>query len=244
MTGGSLSRSDSTSEWADPIKKNGANVSRRPRKKSHNTGGTPAAGDRAIGGRASGTLRIIGGRFRGRKLIYHGDRRVRPMKDRIRESVFNLLGPAIAGYEALDLFAGTGALGLEALSRGAVRLTAIEQHRPTAKLVEENARLLNVAGDTRVMVADACIWCLTHLRESESPWVIFCSPPYALYRARQEGVTRLVQHVWQLAAPHSLLVVETDHHFHPTELLPAESWDVRVYEPAHIGIVEKGPPTS
>src|SRR5437868_14777408 len=81
-------------------------------------------------------LRIIGGSRRGRKLQYSGDVRTRPMKDRVREAVFNLLGPQIAGSHAIDLFAGTGALGLEAISRGASKATFIERHLPTAKLIE------------------------------------------------------------------------------------------------------------
>ncbi len=77
---------------------------------------------RPAAGRASGRtpqpvagLRIIGGQFRGRRLRYGGDPRTRPMKDRLREAVFNLIGPMVRGTHALDLFAGTGALGLEAL---------------------------------------------------------------------------------------------------------------------------------
>ena len=65
-------------------------------------------------------LRIIGGTFRGRKLEYAGDMRVRPMKDRVRESVFNLVGTDVKGKFVLDLFGGTGAVCLEAISRGAV----------------------------------------------------------------------------------------------------------------------------
>src|SRR6186713_2214397 len=84
-------------------------------------------------------LRIIGGTLRHRKLQYSGDLRTRPMKDRVREAVFNLLGPQIKGTHAIDLFAGTGALGLEAVSRGASRATLIERHLPTAKLIEQNA---------------------------------------------------------------------------------------------------------
>ena len=80
-------------------------------------------------------LRIIGGRFRGRKLAYSGDPRTRPMKDRVREALFNLLGRAVEGKTAIDLFAGTGALAFEALSRGAARAVAIELHRPTARLI-------------------------------------------------------------------------------------------------------------
>ena len=61
-------------------------------------------------GNASATLRIIGGRFRGRKLIHSPQPSLRPMKDRVREAVFNLVGPAIKGTHAIDLFAGTGAI--------------------------------------------------------------------------------------------------------------------------------------
>ena len=68
-------------------------------------------------------LRIVGGKFRGRKLLYAGDDRVRPMKERVREAVFNLLGPAAKKKHAIDLFAGSGALGLEAISRGAAGAT-------------------------------------------------------------------------------------------------------------------------
>ena len=67
------------------------------------------------------TLRIIGGRLRGSVIEYHGDPRTRPMKDRVREAAFNLIGPQVVGTFAIDLFAGTGALAFEALSRGAVR---------------------------------------------------------------------------------------------------------------------------
>ena len=79
-------------------------VRRRP-------GAGPTASDSA--GPIAG-LRIIGGRLRGRKLHYSGDLRTRPMKDRLREAIFNLIGPAIRGKHAVDLFAGTGALALEA----------------------------------------------------------------------------------------------------------------------------------
>ena len=75
--------------------------------------------------------------------------RMRPMKDRVREAIFNLIGPAIRGKHAMDLFAGTGALGLEALSRGADRATFIEQHFPTAKIIRQNIAALGVEGPGR-----------------------------------------------------------------------------------------------
>jgi 16S rRNA (guanine966-N2)-methyltransferase len=80
------------------------------------------------------------------------------MKDRLREALFNILGPAVQGKHALDLFAGTGALGIEALSRGALRATLIEQHRPTAALVRQNLVELGVAEKAEVVVGNVFIW--------------------------------------------------------------------------------------
>src|SRR5258708_31844271 len=96
-------------------------------------------------------VRIIGGTFRGRKLEYHGDPLVRPMKHRTRESLFNLISTECAGYHAIDLFAGTGALGLEALSRGAASATFIEKHVPSARIVEENIRSLGVGDRAKLL---------------------------------------------------------------------------------------------
>src|SRR6478735_6302833 len=83
-------------------------------------------------------LRIIGGSLRGRKIEYSGDARTRPMKDRVREAVFNLLGYSVEGTHVIDLFAGTGAMAIEAISRGATKAICIERHYPTAKLIEKS----------------------------------------------------------------------------------------------------------
>src|SRR6185295_2576839 len=89
-------------------------------------------------------VRIIGGTFRGRRLEYHGDPVVRPMKHRTREAIFNLVSTECTGRHAIDLFAGTGALGLEALSRGAASATFIEKHVPSARIVAANIETLGV----------------------------------------------------------------------------------------------------
>lgn len=184
-------------------------------------------------------LRIIGGRFRGRKLRYSGDRRVRPMKDRVREAVFNLLGPAIRGKHAFDLFAGTGALGLEALSRGAVRATFIEQHRPTAAIVEENAATLGASGDCELVVADTFRWLQRFEPPRDAPWAVFCSPPYELFVSQREAMLALLARLMELAPAESLFAVESDARFDPALLPEAEAWDVRRYPPAVVAIYEK-----
>ena len=101
---------------------------------------------------------IIGGRFRGRKLHYSGDPRTRPMKDRLREAIFNLVGPIRPNTHAWDLFAGTGALGLEALSRGAARATLVEQHYPTADIIRQNIAALGVAEQAEVVTGSVFVW--------------------------------------------------------------------------------------
>ncbi len=121
-----------------------------PTNRSHRGPSTAAA--RPVG------VRIIGGRFRGRKLEYSGDLRTRPMKDRVREALFNLLGHAVEGKIAIDLFAGTGALALEALSRGASRAVLIERHRPTAQTIHRNATTLGVEAIVNITPSDTFLW--------------------------------------------------------------------------------------
>ena len=95
---------------------------RKRSKRNKNVGSEPGDRGDSVG------LRVVGGIFRGTKLRYAGDRRVRPMKERVREAIFNLLGESVKGKHAIDLFTGTGALCFEAISRGARSATAIEIH--------------------------------------------------------------------------------------------------------------------
>ena len=190
------------------------------------------------------TLRIIGGDFRGRKIGYTGDARTRPMKDRLREAVFNLVGPGVRGKHALDLFAGTGALALEALSRGARCATMIERHFPTAELIDENARSLGVESRCTVVRGDVFLWgrtfCVTDKtlipQATALAWVVFCSPPYAFYRERWEELDQLLSQCQRLAPTGSMLLVESDLSF-DTERLPRPgSWDTRSYSPAQLSV--------
>jgi 16S rRNA (guanine966-N2)-methyltransferase len=184
-------------------------------------------------------LRIIGGEFRGRKLVYTGDLRTRPMKDRVREAVFNLLGTMPAGKLAIDLFAGTGALGLEALSRGAVRATFIEQHFPTARVIRQNAALLGAAERCLVESGNVFLWAPRAAIETDAPWLVFCSPPYAFYVDRQPEVLALVGGLLGRAPVGSVFVVEADAKFDMSLLPQSIEWDVRPYLPAVIAIGRK-----
>lgn len=180
-------------------------------------------------------LRIIGGRFRGRKLRYTGEAHTRPMKDRVREAVFNLIGAWVPGKRAIDLFAGTGALGLEALSRGAVRATFVERHHPTAAVIRDNAHTLGCGEVVEVVAADTFFWvrqCLP--TDATEPWVVFCSPPWDLFVDRSDDMLALIAALLERAPAESLIVVEADTRFDPATLPRADEWRLRDYPPARI----------
>lgn len=208
------------------------------RKKSSTTrtsGDTPAAGK---------MLRIIGGSLRNRSIRYHGDPRTRPMKDRVREAVFNLIGPAVRGKHAIDLFAGTGALGFEAISRGAARATLIERHFPTARIIRENSDVLGIQEQCRVSPGDAFLW----LRQQgaapeleEPPWLVLCSPPYDFYVERQDQMQALLRELVARGPDGSLFVVESDQRFDFGYLTDLGDWDIRSYPPAKVGLLSPSP---
>jgi 16S rRNA (guanine966-N2)-methyltransferase len=199
----------------------------------------PAVSAAAAGPSGPGTVRIIGGRLRGRKLPYSGDPRTRPMKDRVREAVFNLLGPLEGPSHAIDLFAGTGALGLEAISRGASRATFIEQHYPTAQLLERNIETLGLTPLCQVIPANTFAWLRRGLNLGNEPWLVFSSPPYEFYVSRLQEMLDLIGALKHAAPDGSALVVESDARFDFSNLPNSDRWDVRPYAPAVVGVYWK-----
>lgn len=202
-------------------------------------------------------LRIIGGKFRGRKLRHEPFRTeddqlvTRPMKHRLRETIFNLVSTEAEGLHAIDVFAGTGALGLEALSRGAAYATFIERHVPTARVIEENMAALGVEDQCKVLVTSAFLWGkrdATNFGDGgDAParsWLVFVCPPYAFFVERQEEMVALITSVMHAAPAGSVIVVESDERFDFTLLAAgdaAEAWDVRPYPPAVVGVWRKAP---
>ena len=152
-------------------------------------------------------MRIVGGKFRGRALAAPKSQDVRPTADRLRESLFNILvhayGDPLADARVLDLFAGTGALGLEALSRGAAFTLFVDEGIEARALLRQNVETLGVAGISRIFRRDATKLGPAHPVEPFS--LVFLDPPYgkglaekALVSARDGG--------WLL--PDALIVVE------------------------------------
>jgi len=147
-------------------------------------------------------LRIVGGRHRGRRLPVLDQPGLRPTADRVRETLFNWVAPTIAEARCLDLFAGSGALGLEACSRGAGEVVLIERAAAAARQLEVNVRTLGERS-VEVVRADALDWLAT---TPPRPFdLIFLDPPFAA-DLLAPALTRLIEDGW--VAPGGRLYVE------------------------------------
>lgn len=167
----------------------------------------------------SNRVRIIGGEFGGRRLGFPDQRGLRPTADRVRETLFNWLAPHLPGARVLDLFAGSGALGLEALSRGAAHVLLVEQARTVAQKLRDNLALLGARDRAEVRQADAR---RLLAGRPDAPYdIVFLDPPYA-DGLLAKVIPLLVEHGW--LAPEAWIYLEQDSaHDWPT--LPA-GWQV------------------
>lgn len=153
-----------------------------------------------------GTLRIVAGRLRGRRLRVPRDPALRPTSERVREALFNILGQDLSGFDVLDLYAGSGALGFEALSRGARRVVFVESNPRLAAALRRSAEELGVDRDASVIVGrveDV----LERARLGGPFHVILADPPYDV--AEHTGLVAGVDS-GRLLGLHGSLVVERE----------------------------------
>jgi 16S rRNA (guanine966-N2)-methyltransferase len=152
-------------------------------------------------------MRIVGGRLRGRALVAPKSATIRPTADRLRESLFNILahayGDPVTGARVLDLFAGTGALGLEALSRGAAFALLIDDAAEARALMRDNVTALGLGGTARIFRRDATA--LGDVHPLEPFGLAFLDPPYGQGLA-ERALTSARVGGWLL--PETLIVVE------------------------------------
>lgn len=153
-------------------------------------------------------MRIVAGKFRGRPLAAPADDRTRPTSDRVREAVFNILehgvpGFAIAGARVLDLFAGTGALGIEALSRGAAYCLFVEEDAQARALIRRNVEALGLTGATKIFRRDATV--LGPAGRQTGYTLAFLDPPYGQGLA-ERALASAAQGGW--LAPGAVAVIE------------------------------------
>ena len=125
-------------------------------------------------------MRVIGGHDRGRRLQAPRGLRTRPTADRVRVTLFDVLGPAVVGARVLDLFAGTGAVGIEALSRGAARVVLVERDQSALRALRGNLAALGASRATARVLAGDVLHLLPILGAEEGPFdLVFIDPPYA-----------------------------------------------------------------
>jgi len=159
-------------------------------------------------------VRIVGGNLGGRVLRAPPGAATRPTSEKVREAVFDILGPRLSLGDAhvLDLFAGTGAFGLEALSRGAVHATFIDSARAAVAAIRNNLRALGVADRATVVAGDAVVHAARHA--PAAPWrLVFVDPPYRSDLAARAVTALPPDHL----APDAVVVIEHDRHNVPPD---------------------------
>jgi len=161
-------------------------------------------------------LRIAGGRLRSR-LIECPDKGVRPTTNRVKEAIFSAIGQNLEGLKVLDLFAGSGNLGIEALSRGARQVTFVELNRRNAAVISRNLEKLNIKDQAEVVVCPAAAFIKNCGARFD---LIFMDPPYDKDLASQTAPL-----VYSLLEIDGLLIIEHS----PNEPIPMPAWKSRSY---------------
>ena len=156
-------------------------------------------------------MRVIAGKFRGRNLKSPPSLKVRPTSDRLRETLFNVIAPRIEGARFLDLCAGSGAVGIEAISRGATHATFVDQSRKMCALIASNLELCRIsAAESSVVTMKASEFLRSWAKKSRESWdIVFFDPPYA--DDYQDLLSLFAPETATLLAETGLLVVEHHH---------------------------------
>ncbi|HKW56097.1 MAG TPA: 16S rRNA (guanine(966)-N(2))-methyltransferase RsmD [Candidatus Acidoferrum sp.] len=160
-------------------------------------------------------MRIIAGKYRSRLLKSLKGNALRPTSDRLRETLFDVLGGAVEGARFVDVFAGTGAVGMEALSRGAAEAIFIEKHAQAARLIRGNLDSLGITHAASILAADA-LMALEKLaaRQSSAPPLIgfvFVDPPYAAHADYKRTLEFLASNSATFLAPDALIIFQHHH---------------------------------
>lgn len=162
-------------------------------------------------------MRIIAGRYRSRPLVAPPGEATRPTSDRLRETLFNVLAARVPGSVFFDLFAGSGAVAIEALSRGAQQAYAVESGRKAVRAIEENARKLGLGDELEIVdteVADA----LRSLAAAGVKFdICFLDPPYQEHGAYERTFRLLAD--FDLAKEGAIVIAEHEKHFDPGDEL-------------------------
>jgi len=155
-------------------------------------------------------MRIIAGAYRGLHLKTLKGGNLRPTTDQLRETLFDVLGPSVQGATFLDAYAGTGAVGLEALSRGARDVVFIERHRPAVQLIRKNLEALGIDSGYRLIARETLTALERLASENERFDIVFLDPPYNEIREYHHVLRHLGRS--PVVKPDSMVVAEHSRH--------------------------------
>lgn len=174
-------------------------------------------------------VRIVAGTLRGRKLTVVVHEGMRPTPQMVREALFSILGNAVPGRVFYDIFAGTGVVGLEAVSRGASSARLIEKDPRQVSDIQKYAYDFGVADKVQVLKADVYRWAERWIPPGSAPVNLFLSPPFPDLSQKAEEFLSLVHSLLEKAPDESVLTIQAEDGF-PVDRLPnLPEWDVRRY---------------
>lgn len=185
-------------------------------------------------------MRIISGSAKGRKLVAPKGMRVRPTADRIKESLFNILTNLYEDFSAvrtLDIFAGTGSIGMEMLSRGGAHAVFVDNHRQSAAMVEKNLQLLGFTGKSSIVVEEALTALASLERKGERFGFIFLDPPYG--KGHTEKVLDYLSHSLLLTDGGMVVAEFSVQEDIPTAFGTLQQFDRRVYGDTVLAFLKK-----
>ena len=173
-------------------------------------------------------LRIVAGSVRRRKVVCEAGPQLRPTPQRVREALFSILGNAVPDRPFIDVFAGSGIVGLEALSRGASSALFLERDATLARDIERHAREFGFADRSRVSRADVYGWAETWQPPAE-PVTVFLSPPFHDIHEHSEDLLLLIERLQRTMPADSVVVLQSEARS-PLDNHPAfAAWDTRKY---------------
>jgi len=155
-------------------------------------------------------MRIIAGEFRGRRLLPPAGDATRPITDRVKQSLFDIIAPLIPDARVYDCFAGTGSMGLECLSRGAKHVTFFEVDRSAQQRLKQNIQTLGVSKQTTVIGSDLFQWFHKSAPPTERAALIFLDPPYRFLRERRDDLLDLSKQITQHLSPDGTIIFRHD----------------------------------
>jgi 16S rRNA (guanine(966)-N(2))-methyltransferase RsmD len=174
-------------------------------------------------------IRIVAGALRGRKLTCSVNPKLRPTPQMVREALFSILGNAVPGRPFVDVFAGTGVNGLEALSRGASAAVFVERDFRLAQEIDRHLQSFHLADEAQVVRSDAYRWVQQWEPPVAQPVNVFLSPPFADLQRRPNEFLNLVTTLANKVADESVLVIQAEHPSPLAEAPALHGWEQRRY---------------